>query len=107
VGESGGDEATHVDLPDPLRSGPGEQGMLFDERQRVLDGGLMGPFNHSRHPRISDCPQRGHRLHRGERQVITSHGLCLRPRVFRDLPSEFPGIHRFPAMLGTKNSRAT
>ena len=58
VGERGGDEASDVDLPDSLRSGPGEQGMLFDECQSVLDGGLVGPFDHSRHRRISDGPQR-------------------------------------------------
>jgi hypothetical protein len=76
--------------------------MLLDERQSVLDRGLMGPFDHNRHRRISDCPQGGHRLHRRERQVITSHRLGSRPRVFRDLPSDLPGIHRFPAMLGTE-----
>jgi hypothetical protein len=102
VGERGGDEASDVDLPDPLRPGPGEQGMLLDERQRVLDRGLMGPFDHSRHRRISDCPQRRHRLHRGERQVIPGHRLCSRPGVFRDLRRELPGIHRLPAMLGTE-----
>ena len=31
VGERGRDQATHVDLPDPLRPGPGEQGLLLDE----------------------------------------------------------------------------
>jgi hypothetical protein len=67
VGERGGDQASDVDLPDPLRPGPGEQGMLLDERQRLLDSVLMGPFDHSRHRRISDRPQGGHRLHRRER----------------------------------------
>ena len=32
VGERGRDQAADVDLPDPLRPGPGEQGMLLDER---------------------------------------------------------------------------
>jgi hypothetical protein len=32
VGERGGDQASDVDLPDPLRAGPGEQGMLLNER---------------------------------------------------------------------------
>jgi hypothetical protein len=54
MGEGGCNQAADVDLPDPLRPGPGEQGMLLDERQRVLDGGLMGPFDDSRHRRISD-----------------------------------------------------
>jgi hypothetical protein len=77
VGERGRDQATHVDLPDPLRPGPGEQGLLLDEAQRVVDGGLMGPFDRRRHRRFGDRPQRRHRLHRRERQVET--GDCLRP----------------------------
>jgi hypothetical protein len=64
VGERGRDQAADVDLPDPLRPGPGEQGMLLDECQRVLDRGLMGPFNRGRHRRISDRPQGRHRFHR-------------------------------------------
>ena len=36
VGERGGDQASDVDLPDALWPGPGEQGMLLDERQSVL-----------------------------------------------------------------------
>ena len=67
VGERCGDQASDVDLPDPLRPGPGEQGMLLEERQSVLHCGLMRPFDHSRHRRISDRPQGGHRLHRRER----------------------------------------
>jgi hypothetical protein len=67
VRERGSDQASDVDLPDPLRPGAGEQGMLLNERQSVPDGGLMGPFDHSRHRRISDRPQGGHRLHRRER----------------------------------------
>ena len=45
VGERGRDKASDVDLPDPLRPGPGEQGMLLDKRQRVLHGGLMRAFD--------------------------------------------------------------
>jgi hypothetical protein len=33
-------QAADVDLPDPLRPDPGEQGMLLDERQSVLHSGL-------------------------------------------------------------------
>ena len=57
VGERGRDQASDVDLPDALWPGPGEQGMLLDERQSVLDGGLMGPFDHGRHRRFGDRPQ--------------------------------------------------
>ena len=65
-----------------------------------LHGGLMGPFDHSRHRRIGDRPQGRHRLHRGERQVIPGNCLCPRPRVFRDLSRQLPGIDRLSAMLG-------
>ena len=57
VGERGGDQASDVDLPDALRSCPGEQSMLLDERQRVLHRCLMGPFDHGRHRRIGHRPQ--------------------------------------------------
>ena len=56
VGERGRDQAADIDLPDALWPGPGEQGMLLDERQGVLDRGLMGPFDHSRHRRFGDRP---------------------------------------------------
>ena len=56
VGERGRDEAADVDLPDALRPGPGEQSMLLDEHQSVLDGGLMGPFDDGRHLLIRDGP---------------------------------------------------
>ena len=49
VGERGGDEALDVDLPDALGSGSGEQGMLLDERQRVLHGSLVGAFDRGSH----------------------------------------------------------
>ncbi len=57
VGERGRDQAADVDLPDPLRPGPGEQGMLLNERQRVLHGGLMGAFDDGRNGRFGDRPQ--------------------------------------------------
>jgi hypothetical protein len=44
-------------MPDPLRPGPGEQGMLLNERQRVLDGGLMRLFDGGSHGRINHSPQ--------------------------------------------------
>jgi hypothetical protein len=57
VGERGGDEASHVDLPDALRPGPGEQGMILDERQSVLHRSLVRAFDDGCQDRISDCPQ--------------------------------------------------
>jgi hypothetical protein len=76
------------------------RGVLLDECQRVLDSGLMGAFDHSWHRRIGHGPQRGHRFHRGEGQVVTRNRLCPRPRVFRDLSRQLSGINRLPAMLG-------
>jgi hypothetical protein len=64
VGERGRDQTADVDLPDALRPGPGEQRVILNERQRVLHRGLMRLFDHSRHRRIGDRPQRRHRLHR-------------------------------------------
>jgi hypothetical protein len=74
--------------------------MALDERQGVPNRGLMGPFNRGRHRRISDRPEGRHRLHRGERQVITRDRLGPGPRVLGDLSSQLSGIHRLPAMLG-------
>jgi hypothetical protein len=73
--------------------------MLLDERQRVLDRGLMCPLDHSGHRRVGDRPQGGHRLHRRERHVITRNRLGSRPRLFRDLPRQLPRIDRLPTML--------
>jgi hypothetical protein len=36
MGERSRNQAPHVNLPDPLRTGPGEQGMRLDERQASL-----------------------------------------------------------------------
>ena len=58
VGERGRDEASDVDLPDALGPGPGEQGMLLDERQSVLDGGLVGPFDRRPPPPVRRPPTR-------------------------------------------------
>ena len=101
------DEASNVDLPDALRPGPGEQGMSLDERQSVVDRDLMRLFDHSRHCRISDRPQGRHRLHRGERHIITGNRLGPRPGVFRDPFRQLRGIDGFPAVLGLENLRAT
>ena len=60
----------------------------------------MGPFDRGRHRRVGDRPQGRDGLHRGEGQVIAGNCLGSRPRVFRDLPGQLPGIHRLSAMLG-------
>ena len=99
MGERRGNEASDVDLPDPLRPGPGEQSLLLDERQRVLHGSLVGLFDRGRHRRVGDRPQSRHRLHRRERQVVTRDRLRAWPRVFRNLSRQLPRIHRLPTML--------
>jgi hypothetical protein len=38
-------QAADVYLPDPSRPLSGEQGMPFQELQRIMDGGLVGPFD--------------------------------------------------------------
>ena len=62
----------------------------------------MGPFDRRRDRRVGDRPQRRHRLHRGERQVVAGDRLCARPRVLRDLARQLAGIDRLPAMLGAE-----
>ena len=42
VGKRGRNQAADVDLPDPLRPSPGEQGVLLNEGQRVRDRSLVG-----------------------------------------------------------------
>jgi hypothetical protein len=76
--------------------------MPLDKRQRIPHGGLVGTLNHGRHTWVSDRPQRRHRLHGGERQVIAGDCLRSRPGVFSDLPGQLPGIKRLAAMLGDK-----
>ena len=60
----------------------------------------MGALDRSRYRRFGDRPQTRHRLHRRKRQVIPGNCLCPRPRVFRDLSRQFPGIDGLAAMLG-------
>jgi hypothetical protein len=56
VGKRGRNQSSDVDLSDALRPGPGEQGMLLDERQSVLHGSLVGPLDDGRHSRFGDRP---------------------------------------------------
>ena len=57
MGERCREQASDVDLPDALWPGPGEQSVRLDERQRVLDRGLVGSFDNGRHGRVGDRPQ--------------------------------------------------
>ena len=62
MGERGRHQTADVDLPDPLRTGPGEQRLLLNEPQRIPHRGLMGLLDDRRHGGRSDRPQRRHRL---------------------------------------------
>jgi hypothetical protein len=86
----------------PCGPGPGEQGLLLDEAQRIVDRSLMGPFDRRRHRRIGDRPQRRHRLHRRERQVEPSDRLRPWTGTLRELPSQLASINRRTAMLSDK-----
>ncbi len=69
VGERHPDQALHIDLPDPVRPGPGEQGPVLDEPQRVRDRRVMGPFDRRREVWVGQGPQGRDRLHGGEGEV--------------------------------------
>jgi hypothetical protein len=57
-------QAADVDLPDALWPFPGKQGVLLQEPERVVDGGVVRPFDLRGDLRVGDRPQRRHRLHR-------------------------------------------
>ena len=75
VRERGRNQPADVDLPDPVPALPGEQGVAFDEAQRILHGSLMRLFDLCCDVRVGDRPQRRHRLDRGEGQVIAGNRL--------------------------------
>ena len=91
-----------VDLPDPVRALPGEQGVAFDEAQRILHGSLMRPLDLRGDVRVGDRPQRRHRLDRGEGQVIAGNRLGARTRLLGDGGGDLAGIDRIAAMLGSE-----
>ena len=57
-------QAADVDLPDALPPFPGEEGVLLQELEGVLDGGLVCLFDLRDDLRVGDRPQTRHRLHR-------------------------------------------
>ena len=76
--------------------------MFLDERQRILNGGLVGPFDDGRQRRVGDRPQGRDRLHRRERQVITRDRLGAWPRFLGDLRGQLPRIDWLPTMLSAE-----
>jgi hypothetical protein len=102
VGERGRHEAKDVDLPDPVPFLPGEQRMAFDESQRIMHRSLVRLLDQRCDVRVGDRPQGRHRLDRGERQVIASHRLGTRTRLFSDGGGDLTGIDRIAAMLGSE-----
>jgi hypothetical protein len=77
VGESSRDESVHVDLPDTVGAGSAKQGVLFDEGQRVGDGGAVGVFDLRRNSWFGERPQRRDAFNRGEGEVVAGDRGCL------------------------------
>ena len=102
VGERGRHQAADVDLPDPVSALSGEQGVAFDEVQRILHGSLVRSFDLRGDVRVGDRPQGRHRLDRGEGQVIAGNRLGARTRLLGDGGGDLAGIDRIAAMLGSE-----
>ena len=91
------DQTADVDLPHPLRPGPGVQGVVFDEPQRIRDRGMMGGFDDRRRALVGHRPQGGDRFDGGEGQVVAGDRIGFRPRQFRDRAGDLP---RHPPAAG-------
>ena len=102
VGERGRDQPGDVDLAHPVRALPGEQGVLLDERQRVGDGRVVGPFDLRGDVRRGDRPQGADRLHRGEGQVVPGDRGGPRPGQLGDRRRTARGRRGVPAVLGAE-----
>ena len=63
---------------------------------------LMGEFDLCGDVRVGDRPQRRHRLHRGEGQVIAGNGLGARTRLLSDGGGDLASIDRVAAMLSSE-----
>ena len=57
VGEPGGDQPDHVDLPDAVVAGPRVEGVGLDEPQCVTDRGEVGAFDGGRDGGFGERPQ--------------------------------------------------
>jgi hypothetical protein len=99
VHERGRDQAADVDLPDPVSALSGEQGVAFDEGQRILHRSLVRLLDMRGDMWVGDRPQRRHRLDRGEGQVIAGNGLGARTRLLSDGGCDLTRIDRIAAML--------
>ena len=102
VGERGGDQAADVDLTHPVGAAAGEQRLGLDEVDRVLDGRLVGPFDHRCGLRVGDRPERRDALDRGEGEVVAGDRVRLRARVLGDGGGELAGVGRFATVLGAE-----
>ena len=100
VRERGRDQSGHVDLTDPVRPQPGEQGPLFEEGEGVADGGLMGALDAGGGGRVGQRPQDRDTLHRGEGQVEPGDRGGPGAGVLGDHRGELAGIGGFAAVLG-------
>jgi hypothetical protein len=73
--------------------------VAFDEAERIPHRGLVRTLDLCGEVRVGDRPQRRHRLHRGEGQVIAGDRLGARTRVLGDGGGDLAGINRVAAML--------
>ena len=102
VGERGRDQSPNLDLADPARALPGEQGGALEVGERVLHGCQMCPLNLGRHLGLGDRPQCADGLDRGEGQVEPGDGVGPRARVLGDRRGHLARVDRVAAVLGAE-----
>ena len=105
VRERSRNQSPYVDLPDTVGAGPAEQGVLFDEGQRVGDRSPVGLLDLCRNGWFGDRPQRRDAFDRGEGEVVAGDRGRLWAGVFGDRGGEFPRVLRWPAVLGGEELR--
>jgi hypothetical protein len=99
VREGGGDEPAGLDLADALGAFTGEEGVVLQVGQGVLDGALVGAFDRGRDRLVGDRPQRADALDGGEGQVVAGDRVRAGSRVLGDGRGDLAGVDRVPAEL--------
>ena len=77
----------------------GERGVGFQPLQGIRDGRVVALFDRRRDLDGCDRPQRGHRLHRREGQVVARDGSGARPGFARYVAGEFAVVGGCAAVL--------
>ena len=96
VGEQGGDETVGVDLGDALGAGAGECGVGLQVLQRIGHGLVVGGFDAFGHLDRRDRPQRRHRFHRGEGEVVSGDGGGELAAAAGNETAQLPRVQRWP-----------